>query len=98
VLVTQSVRHAARRLVRARSFAAAAVLTLAVGLGATTTVVSIVHAVLVRPLPYAAPDRLVSLSHTLVVGGALQVDQTDASILFYRRHNRAFTHLGGTES
>jgi putative ABC transport system permease protein len=68
-VVTQSVRHAARRLVRARSFAAAAVLTLAGGLGATTTVVSIVHAVLLRPLPYAAPDRLVSLSHTLGVAG-----------------------------
>ena len=91
----RSLRLAARRLGHARGFTLAAILTLALGLGATTTVFSVVYGVLLRPLPYAAPDRLVSLSHTLVVGGVLSVDQTDASILFYRRHNRAFVHLGG---
>ena len=91
----RSIRLAARRLLQARGFTLAAILTLALGLGGTTAVFSVVNAVLLRPLPYPRPDRLVSLSHTLVVGGVLRVDQTDASILFYRRHHRAFAHLGG---
>jgi hypothetical protein len=37
----------------------------------------------------------VSLSHTLVVNGTLRVNQTDASLLFFQRHHRPFTHLGG---
>jgi len=93
--LTQSLHHAARRLIYARGLAFAAVLTLALGLAATTTVFTVVNAVLLRPLPYPMPDRLVSLSHTLVVGGSLRVDQSDASILFFGRHHRAFTHFGG---
>jgi putative ABC transport system permease protein len=90
-----SLRHAVRRLARARGFTAAAVLTLMLGIGATTAVFCIVYAVLLRPLPYSSPERLVSLSHTLVAGALLRADQSDASILFYQRHSRAFTHIGG---
>ena len=52
-------RHALRGLRRAPRFAAAAVLTLALGLGATTVIVSLVDHVVLRPLPYAHPERLV---------------------------------------
>src|SRR5258706_12131419 len=89
---------AVRRLSRSRGFTFSAFLTLAVGLGAATTIFSIVYAVLLRPLPYPKPERLVSLSHTLQVRGTLHVDQTDASILFYRRHNRAFEQFGGYQA
>jgi len=68
-----ALRHAARRLGQARGFMVAAVLTLALGIGATATVFGVVHAVLLRPLPYPAPDRLVSLSHTLVLAGLVRV-------------------------
>ena len=92
------IQHAARRLGRSRAFTIAAFLTLAVGLGAATTVFSVVNAVLLRPLPYPESERLVSLSHTLQVRGSLRVGQTDASILFYGRHNRAFAQLGGYQA
>jgi len=88
-------RHAARRLRRGRFVSAAAVLTLTLGLGATTTVFAVVRSVLLRPLPFPDADRLVSLSHTLVVGGVLEADQSDATLLSYARHNRAFAHFGG---
>jgi hypothetical protein len=57
----QDVRHAIRTLRRSPSFAAVAVLTLALGIGATTAVYSVVSATLLRPLPYKDADRLVRI-------------------------------------
>lgn len=94
----QWIRHAVRRLTRSAGFTTAAFLTLTVGLASATTVFSIVNTVLLRPLPYLQSERLVAVSHTLQVGGTLRVDQTDASILFYGRHNRAFSQFGGYQA
>lgn len=57
--VCRDVVHACRSLRRATGFTAAAVATLAVGIGATTAVFSVVSATLLRPLPYPDPDELV---------------------------------------
>jgi putative ABC transport system permease protein len=55
----RDVRHAVRALARNRGFALAAILTLALGIGGTTAVFSLIDAVLLRPLPFADADRLV---------------------------------------
>jgi putative ABC transport system permease protein len=60
-MLTNDFRYAARSLARMRSGAAVAILTLALGIGATTTMFSVVYAALLRPLPFAEPDRLVML-------------------------------------
>jgi putative ABC transport system permease protein len=56
--VLRDIRHGARSLVRTPAFTVAAVLTLALGIGANTAIFSAVHGVLLRPLPYPAADRL----------------------------------------
>jgi len=58
LLVAQDVRQAVRRLARSPGFAGAAVLTLALGIGAVTAVFGTVDAVALRPLPYAGAERL----------------------------------------
>jgi predicted permease len=60
----QDVRFALRGLARTPLTTAAALLTLALGVGATTAIFSVVYGVLVRPLPYRAPERLVALWET----------------------------------
>jgi predicted permease len=57
----QDVRHAARMLIQHPSFTAAAVLSLAIGIGANAAVFSVVDAALLDPLPYAEPDRLMAV-------------------------------------
>ncbi|HKW03436.1 MAG TPA: ABC transporter permease [Vicinamibacterales bacterium] len=59
--IWQDVRYAARTVVSMRGGAALAVLILAIGIGATTTMFSVVYAALLRPLPFAEPDRIVML-------------------------------------
>jgi len=63
--VRQDVAYAVRQLVRAPAFTAVAVLTLALGIGATTAIFSAVWSVVLRPFPFAHPDRVVLVTDAL---------------------------------
>ena len=94
--LVQDVRQAARRLARSPGFTLTAVLTLAFGIGATTAIFSIVEGVLLRPLPFAEPGRLVALGDTTegsLWGGDPLV--TGPEIPAYERGTHEFSSLGG---
>jgi putative ABC transport system permease protein len=93
------VRFAMRQLRKSPGFSLTAMLTLAFGIGATTAIFSIVEGVLLRPLPFPQPDRLVVLSDILqnakFAGNDGETGVTAPEILTYERETRSFAGLGG---
>jgi predicted permease len=92
------VRYAARALLRTPSFTAVALLTLAIGSGASTAVFSVVDSVLLKPLPYPQPEELVAVWHEAPGAGLADVGgqlRTSASMYFtYAEENRTFESFG----
>ncbi len=89
----QDLRFAFRRLRKAPGFSLIVVLTLAFGIGATTTIFSLIEGILLRPLPFNVPDRLVLLGDHLQNGSGASV--TAREIDAYAAANSAFSSVGG---
>ena len=85
-------RYALRSLTRARGFAAAVVLTLALGIGANTAIFSVVRGVLLKPLPHRDGDRLVYLRHSISGPGGENIAFSVPEITDYRQSTKT---LGG---
>lgn len=92
--VLRDLRHGARALRRAPGFAIVATLTLALGIGATTAMFSVVNGVLLRPLPYPAQDRLVELVHEAPGAGVDELFASPAVYFGYRELGKAFESVG----
>jgi putative ABC transport system permease protein len=91
-------RFVFRQLRKSPGFTAAAVLMLAFGIGATTAIFSIVEGVLLRPLPFPDPDRLMVLADRLEgtdFGGTSEAGVTVPDIRTYTRDTKSFDGLGG---
>jgi predicted permease len=89
----KNIRLATRQLTKAPGFAIAVVLMLALGIGATTAIFSLVEGILLRPLPFRDPERLVVLGDHLANGRGTGV--TPREIRIYGNATTAFESLGG---
>lgn len=88
-------RQAVRALARSRSFTCIAIVTLALGIGATTAVYTLLDRVVLHPLPYPGADRLVKIG-SLVSGKTVSGEWgvSAAGYFYYLRHNRTFDAIG----
>jgi putative ABC transport system permease protein len=89
----QDLRYALRTLRRSPGFTLVALATLALGVGATCAVFTVLSAVLLRPLPFADPGRLVMVWETMPGNGARGA--APANFLDWRRESRSFAALAG---
>ncbi len=90
----QDIRYSLRQLRKSPGFTITAIVTLALGIGATTAVFSVVESVLLRPLPFHDPGRLVSL-HESIVHDSHQFNITAPDVLTFQRDTKAFSGVGG---
>ena len=89
----RDLRHAARRLARTPVFTLATLLTLALGIGANTAIFSVVNTVLLKPLPFAEPDRLVGLWQTAPGVNINDLNASIADYVTYREESRTLADV-----
>src|SRR6185503_146073 len=87
-------RHAFRSLKRTPVFTAAAILTLVLGIGSVAATFAIVYGVLLAPLPYGHPDRLVSVGLSLRTAELQRIEQPPGVYFTYKRFARRLDAIG----
>jgi putative ABC transport system permease protein len=92
-ILWQDVRYGARMLVRQPGFTLAAVIVIALGIGANTAIFSVANTVLLRPLPYQNPDELVMVWETAPKLGFPHNNVAPANFIDWREQNRVFAQI-----
>jgi len=89
----QDLRYGARIMLKQPGFTAVAVITLALGIGANTAIFSLVNSILLRPLPFRDPDRLVRMLQASPKLGLSSWGVSQAGFAAYREQNRSFESI-----
>ena len=87
-------RYGLRALRRSPAFTTVAVITLAIGIGATTAIFNVVNGILLKPLPYPEPEALIALTHTAPGLGVDELGPSPTMYFTYCEEGRAFRDLG----
>src|SRR5215213_8999285 len=91
--LAQDLRYGVRLMRRTPGFAAAATLTIALGIGATTAMFSVVYGVVLKPLPYGEPDRLVNIWTTAPKRGLPRAFVGMANVYDFKARNHVFDDI-----
>jgi putative ABC transport system permease protein len=94
----QDIRYGIRTLTRQPGFAATAILTLALGIGATTAIFSVVNAVVLRPMPFDEPDRIVVVTNRNLKTGNLNGTVSGPDFRDWRDQSRSFEAIAHQQS
>jgi putative ABC transport system permease protein len=97
-VAARDLRYALRMLYRSPGFTVVAVLTLALGIGANTAIFSVVDAILLRPLPYPEPDRLVRIWESSLQYDSLRNVVNPFNFLDWRDHSKSFESMAAISS
>jgi putative ABC transport system permease protein len=95
-ILMQDIRYALRSLRKNSGFTTVAILTLALGIGANTTIFSVVNGVLLKPLPYPNPDRLVTLWETHPTWGPF-LTVAPANFYDWRQQSTSFSRMAALD-
>jgi predicted permease len=94
--IARDIRHSIRMLRRNPAFSVTAILALALGIGATTAIFSVVNAVLIKPLPYPEPEAVVRVGHSALFGTTRTGNFPFSAqwLATYEENNQTFKELG----
>jgi predicted permease len=93
--MSQDIRYAVRQLLRSPGFASVTVATLALGIGATTAIFTLIYDVMLCPLPFSHPDRLVTVEEKVAEWSNIYptLPVSANHFTFWRRHSRSFDSM-----
>ncbi len=94
-ILWQDLRYAVRMLLKKRGFTLVVVTVLALGIGANTAIFSVVNAVLLRPLPFADPERLIRLFYTTVQEPNLRAELSYPDFIDYKTRSQILEYAAG---
>ncbi len=87
-------KHVVRRLMRSPMFTVVTLITIGIGVGANTAIFSVINGVLLKPLPYADPERLVSVWQSAPSIGLDDVNASPSDYFTFREENHTFQNFG----